>query len=127
MFRRVLTIFIASLMVIGISIFLKNGAVITDLDKSGTASVIEIYHQNGKEYCVYEYASIEHGIWVAKDMFPNRKERDVGDIISIRYSSNNKDNVTEYYSDMKAGLIGILAVTVILGCTFIVKVIIFDK
>lgn len=88
------------------------------------AEIVELYTEDNREYCVYDFVS-ENGIIITKDIIPNIHEREVGDTITIYY--NEKDNyiATEYRISASLVFIAVIVAGICLAIVVIVRDIIY--
>lgn len=97
---------------------------INSINTKVDAEIVEIYTEDDREYCVYDFVS-ENGIIITKDIIPNIHKREVGDTLTIYY--NEKDNyiATEYRISTSLVFVAVIVIGICLAIVVIVRDIIY--
>lgn len=97
---------------------------INSINTKVDAEIVEIYTEDDREYCVYDFVS-ENGIIITKDIIPNIHKREVGDTLTIYY--NEKDNyiATEYRIGASLVFVAVIVIGICLAIVVIVRDIIY--
>lgn len=97
---------------------------INSINTKVDAEIVEIYTEDDREYCVYDFVS-KNGIIITKDIIPNIHKREVGETLTIYY--NEKDNyiATEYRISASLVFVAVIVIGICLAIVVIVRDIIY--